>query len=223
MAVAFWLAADRDEGAGLIPDRPGPPAAPRWLRDCASLAWRLEQSNLAWWAFGYLVLFWVCGAAGVGIGSLFGGSKGLRKEFTQLGGQSGIVDAYLSALMLPAGLVAAGYAVSVVLRLRSAETGGLAEPVLVTGASRTRWALSQLLMAVLGSAVLLVVAGVFTGIGRARPGGVHRPVRSDADAVLIGRWTSRRLPTRRTFPAAASRRRHSGGCSSSSPLPPPSA
>jgi ABC-2 type transport system permease protein len=184
VAVAYWLAAGRDEGAGLIPDRPGPPAAPRWLRDCASLAWRLERAGLAWWAFGYLVLFWVCGAAGVGIGSLFGGSKGLRKEFTQLGGQSGLVDAYLSALMLLAGLAAAGYAVSVVLRLRSAETGGLAEPVLVTGASRTRWALSQLLMAVLGSAALLVVAGVFTGIGYALRGGGGSDVGQLAGAGL---------------------------------------
>jgi ABC-2 type transport system permease protein len=58
-----------------------------------------------------------------------------------------------------------------VLRLRSAETGGLAEPVLVTGASRTSWALSQLLVAVAGSAALLLVAGVFTGLGYGLRGG----------------------------------------------------
>jgi ABC-2 type transport system permease protein len=171
VAGSFLLAADRDLGAGLLPDRLGRPAASRWLRDVAALSWRLERGNLAWWAFGYLVLFWVCGAAGVGIGSLLGGSKALRKEFAQLGGQPGIVDAYLSSLMLLAGLIAAGYAIAVVLRLRSAETGGLAEPLLTTAVSRVRWALAQLLVAFAGSVLLLVVAGLFTGLGYGLRGG----------------------------------------------------
>lgn len=169
--VAAFRLADRDQGEGLIPVRPGQPGASRWLRGVTGLSWRLERGNLGWWAFGYLVLFWVCGAAGVGINSLFGGSKALRKEFARLGGQPGIVDAYLSALMLLAGLAAAGYAIGVVLRLRSSETDGLAEPVFATRVSRVRWALAQLAIAVIGSAVLLAVAGLFTGLGFGLRGG----------------------------------------------------
>jgi putative exporter of polyketide antibiotics len=52
--------------------------------------------------------------------------------------------AYLSALMLLASLAAAAYATSAVLRLRTEETGNLAQPVLATATGRIRWALSHI-------------------------------------------------------------------------------
>jgi ABC-2 type transport system permease protein len=162
---AFALAARRDHGAGLLPDRPGRPAAPGWLRGPLSLAWRLERGMLAGWAAGVAGTFAISGAAAKGIGSLLGGSAALRQEFTRLGGQAAITNAYLAALMLLAGLAAAGYATSSVLRLRAEETGGLAEPLLATTVGRVRWALSQLTVAVAGAAALLAAAGVMTGLG----------------------------------------------------------
>jgi ABC-2 type transport system permease protein len=67
--------------------------------------------------------------------------------------------------MLLAGLAAAGYALSVILRLRSEETGGQAELVLATATGRIRWAFSHVVVAVAGSALLLAVAGVAAGLG----------------------------------------------------------
>jgi ABC-2 type transport system permease protein len=165
VGLAFVLAAHRDYGAGLLPDRPGRPAASMLLRGPFSLAWRLQWGALAGWAAGYAVLFAVCGAAGKGIGQLFGSSSALEKEFTRLGGQSGLVNAYLASLMLLAGLVAAGYAVSSVLRLRTEETEGRADPVLAGTPGRVRWGLSHVLVAVVGTAALLAIAGVATGLG----------------------------------------------------------
>jgi ABC-2 type transport system permease protein len=169
--AAYWLAAARDYDAGLLPDRPGPGAAPRWLRDSLALAWRLQRAALAGWAAGYVILCLATGAAAVGIGSIINGSAGMRREMTELGGPTGIVNAYLAVIMLLSGLIAAGYATSTVLRLRSEETGGLAEPVLVTGTGRVRWALSHVLVAVIGTAVLLALAGVFTALGYAMRAG----------------------------------------------------
>lgn len=163
--LAFALAARRDHGAGLLPDRPGRPSASELLRGPFSLAWRLQWTGLAGWAAGYAVLFAVCGAAGKGIGQLVGTSSALEKEFTRLGGQAAIVNAYLSSLMLLAGLVAAAYAVSTVLRLRTEETEGRADPVLAAASGRVRWGLSHVLVAVGGSALLLAIAGVATGLG----------------------------------------------------------
>jgi len=140
-ALAFALAARRDLGAGLLPDRPGRATASRLLSGPFGLAWRLE---------------W---------GTLFGTSSALQREFTRIGGQAAITNAYLAALMLLAGLVAAGYATSTVLRLRSEETGELAEQVLATATGRIRWALSYIVVAVAGSVVLLAVAGAATGLG----------------------------------------------------------
>jgi ABC-2 type transport system permease protein len=62
------------------------------------------------------------------------------------------------------GLVAAGYAISVVLRLRSEETTQHAEPVLAASVSRLGWAGSQLIVAVAGSALVLAAAGLGTGL-----------------------------------------------------------
>jgi ABC-2 type transport system permease protein len=164
-ALAFVLAARRDLGAGLLPDRPGRATASRLLSSPFGLAWRLEWATLLGWVTGYVFTFAACGAAAKGIGQLFGTSSALQREFTRLGGQAAITNAYLAALMLLAGLVAAAYATATVLRLRSEETGELAEPVLATATGRIRWALSQIVVAVAGTVVLLAAAGVATGLG----------------------------------------------------------
>jgi ABC-2 type transport system permease protein len=165
VGLAFALAARRDYGAGLLPDRPGRPFASGLLRGPFSLAWRLQWGTLAAWAAGYAILFVVCGAAGKGIGQLVGSSSALQKEFTRLGGQAAIVNAYLASLMLLAGLIAAGYAVSTALRLHAEETEGRADPVLAGAVGRVRWGLSHVVVAVVGTAVLLAIAGVATGLG----------------------------------------------------------
>jgi ABC-2 type transport system permease protein len=166
--LAFWIAARRDLGAGLLPDRPGPPTASVFLHGPFGLAWRLQRGVLLGWVAGYVVTFAASGAAAKGIGQLLGTSSALEREFTRLGGlgvQAAITNAYLAALMLLGGLVAAAYATSVILRLRTEETGDQAEPVLATATGRVRWALSHIAIAVVGAALLLASAGVAAGLG----------------------------------------------------------
>ncbi len=165
VGTAYTLSARRDLGAGLLPDRPGRPNASGLLRGPLSLAFRLQRGVLASWAAGMAFIFAASGAAAKGIGSLLGGSTQLRNEFTRLGGQAAITNAYLAALMLLAGLCAAGYATSAVLRLRTEETSGLAEPLLATAVGRIRWGLSHVVVAVFGAAVLLAIAGLAAGLG----------------------------------------------------------
>ena len=165
VGAAYALSARRDLGAGLLPDRPGRPSASGLLRGPLSLAFRLQRGVLASWAVGVAFIFAASGAAAKGIGSLLGGSTQLRNEFTRLGGQAAITNAYLAALMLLAGLGAAGYATSAVLRLRAEETGGLAEPLLAAAVGRIRWGLSHVVVAVFGAAILLAIAGLATGLG----------------------------------------------------------
>ncbi len=163
--LAFALAARRDHGAGLFPDRPGRPAASAALRGPLALAVRLQWGSLAGWAAGFAVTFAASGAAGKGIAQLAGTSGVLRNEFTRLGGQSAIVDAYLAALMLIAGIVAAAYGVSAALRLHAEEADGRADPVLAGSVGRVRWGMSHLLVAVAGTVVLLLLAGLAAGLG----------------------------------------------------------
>jgi ABC-2 type transport system permease protein len=163
--AAYALAVLRDHGAGLLPDRPGRATASAWLRGPTGLAWRLQRGTLYGWAVGFAFTFAASGAAAKGIGSLLGGSTQLRQAFTRLGGQAGITDAYLAAIMSLAGLAAAAYATSAVLRLRAEESAGRAEPLLATAAGRVRWGLSHVAVAVAGTAVLLAVAGLAAGLG----------------------------------------------------------
>ena len=163
--AAFELNGRRDLGAALLPGRPGRATASAALRGPLSLAWRLQWTTLAGWAAGYVFIFAVCGAAARGIGQLFGTSGALRDEFARIGGQTAIVNAYLAALMLLAGLVAAAYGVSTVLRLGTQEGGERADLVLSGAVGRVRWAIGHLLVAALGMTLLLVVAGAAAGLG----------------------------------------------------------
>ena len=73
---------------------------------------------------------------------------------------------YLAAIMSLSGPIAAGYAVSAVLRLRSEETEGRADPLLTGGARRISWALGHLCIAAGGTALILAA----TGLDERRPG-----------------------------------------------------
>jgi ABC-2 type transport system permease protein len=120
---------------------------------------------LAAWLAGYVVVFAACGAAATGVGSILGASTTLRAYLLKEGYQATIIHAYLSGLMLLASLAAAVYATSTVLRLRTEETGNLAEPVLATATGRIRWGLSHVGVAAVGGCLLLTTAGVSAGLG----------------------------------------------------------
>lgn len=162
--VAAALAATRDLDAGLVPERPGRPAAARSLRSPLALAWRLQRAGLAGWVAGALFYGAVFGSIASGIGSLLGSGTGVKNAITRLGGQASLTDAYLAAVMTITGLVAAGYAVSAVLRLRSDETAQRAEPLLATGAGRLGWVAAQLILAVGGAAAVLAAVGLGSGL-----------------------------------------------------------
>jgi ABC-2 type transport system permease protein len=198
-AAAFGLAAQRDQGAGLLPDRAGRATASAWLRGPLGLAWRLQRGTLAGWVAGFAVIFAVSGAAAKGIGSLLGGSTQLKSEFTRLGGlgvQAGLTNAYLASLMLLAGLGAAAYAISAVLRLRTEETDDRAEPVLATAVGRVRWGVSHVVVAALGATLLLATAALAAGLGyglRAGSAGAGPAGAITAGAVSAGPEAARML------------------------------
>jgi ABC-2 type transport system permease protein len=162
--AAGLLAARRDYGAGLLPQRPGPPQAAPSLRSPLALAWRLHRGTLAGWIIGALVYGAVVGSAATGIGGLVGSGE-VRRIMIKLGGQAAVTNAYLAAIISFTGLIAAGYAISAVLRLRSEETAERADPVLATGTGRIRWGLGHLLIAAAGAALVLASMGLGTGLG----------------------------------------------------------
>jgi ABC-2 type transport system permease protein len=163
LATAFVLIGRRDLGAGLLPDRLGPASAAAGLRSPLALAWRLQRGSLLGWTAGFAIYGAAIGGVVDSTQNMLGGKSG-RDLLSKLGGHSGIVDAFLTTVMGIVALLASAYAVQAVLRLRSEETRGLAEPLLSTKVGRIGWAASHIAFAVVGPAVLMAVGGVVIGL-----------------------------------------------------------
>jgi ABC-2 type transport system permease protein len=169
---AFALAARRDQGAGLVQPGPGPATAGWLLSGPAGLSWRLQRGGLAGWAAGFLVGGLAIGVVAKSIGKLVGSSAGVARAVDKVGGQAVLSSArstirptvYLAACMSLIGLVAAAYAVSAVARLRADEEAGHDEALLAAPVSRVRWGGSHLLIAAIGTAVVLVAGGLGVGL-----------------------------------------------------------
>jgi ABC-2 type transport system permease protein len=180
VAAAFALLRRRDVGAGLVRPRPGPATAAATLRSPLALAWRLHRGSLFGWTAGFLFLGAIVGNIATNVDG-FVDSPAAKDLILKLGGVSGITDAFLSTEMGMIGLIASAYGIQAALRLRSEETALRAEPLLATGVTRTRWTLSHLVMALFGTTVLVLVAGLGAGVS------------SGAELGHVGRQTGRLL------------------------------
>ena len=192
LGVTAALVGRRDLGAGLLPTRPGPARAAPGLRSPLALAWRLQRGLLAVWVASFVILGVVFGSLAVGIGDLLKSSSQLVEGVTRLGGgQAGLADTYIAAVMGICGSGAAAYALLAALRLRSEEAAQRAEPLLATAVSRTRLMASHLTIALGGSALVLVVAGAGAGIAdgaRSHDAGQLPRVLGAALAQLPATW-----------------------------------
>lgn len=164
--VALAVCVRRDLGAGLFGDRPGPARGGPRLRSPLGLAWRLERGALAAWTTMFVLLGLLVGGAAENVGSFLDTPTG-RKMITRLGGEKGLIDAYLAAELGVIGVITAAYGVHAALRLRTEESAHRADEMLAAGIGRIRWAFSHLLVALVGTTVLAVGAGGAAGGVRA--------------------------------------------------------
>jgi ABC-2 type transport system permease protein len=165
--LAGWLTTRRDIGSGLVSPRPGPPVASRWLAGQVGLAARLQRTALIGWASGMLVLGAAFGSLGQDVQDMIEGNPELQQVFLQSSGGATVVDAYFGTVLMISALIATGFTVSSVTRLRSEETAIRVEPLLATPLGRVRWAASSLVTTVLGTVAVLVATGVGTGLAYA--------------------------------------------------------
>ncbi len=163
-AVATRLAARRDLGAGMLAMRPGAERGGRDLRGAYGLAWRLHRGAVLGWSLGFMLGGAVVGYVAKDITGVLTSSAQIEQVITEMGGQSGLVDAYLASIMGIAGLIAAIYAVQAVLRARGEETAGRAEPLLAASVGRATWAAGHLASALTGAAIMLAATGLGAGL-----------------------------------------------------------
>ena len=165
VAGAIALRARRDEGAGILPQRPGPPGASPVLLHPLGLAVRLQRGVILGWSIGLFFSGVSLGLTGRDAKALLGDSTDIEKL---LGiGSGDIVDQYFAVTMLTMALIGTGFGIQVALRMRAEETSGRLEPVLATALSRVRWAGAYVTVAMGGSLLVLAANGLGAGLADA--------------------------------------------------------
>ncbi len=162
--TAFALSSWRDVGSGLLRPRVGPAAASSRLNSPASLVWRLHCRGLLAWAAGFAVLGAVIGDLAKTGSEQLAASPQLMNLLASLGGASGVSDGFFTVSIMMVVQIAAVYAIMATLQMQSEETEGRVDQVLATAVSRLRWAVSYVLLAVVGSAVVLAAFSVPAGL-----------------------------------------------------------
>jgi ABC-2 type transport system permease protein len=165
LAMAFWLEARRDVGAGLVRPRPGPAVAAKSLGSPLGLAWRLHRPSLIWW-IAALGLFGLVYGSLTGAVEDFIEDSGAVQDFFAVA-DAAILDGFLAMVAMMVAMATAVFAVLAVQRLRGEETAVRAEPVLATAVSRSRWMASHLVVAMAGSAGVLLLGVLGVGISAA--------------------------------------------------------
>jgi ABC-2 type transport system permease protein len=178
--LAYGLQARRDLGAGLLPTRAGPPVAAPSLGRPTGLAFRLQRASFAGWALALALMGVAYGSVAQDVGDLVGDNDTLEELIAQAGGS--LVDSFFATSLLILALITGGFAVAATMRLRSEETAGRAEPLLATALPRTGWALSHLLVALAGSALIALAAGLGMGVTDAVISGTF----SEVPSLIVG-------------------------------------
>ncbi len=164
VAAAFVLGARRDVGFGLVPTRPGRPAARGGLLRPVGLALRLQRGLLLAWASGVFLVGLAYGSVGRDIEQFVADNAALA-DALRTSGSGDITDSFFGTALLVLALIGSGFAIQATLRLRAEEGAGRAEPVLAAGVGRARWAGSHLTVALLGSGTVVAAGGLGTGVG----------------------------------------------------------
>ena len=162
-ALAYRLLAGRDVGAGLIAERPGPATASPMLRGALGLAWRLDRGALLLWTVGLCLYGLLIGSVVHGIGHELGG--GTAQDIVErMGGTGALEQAFVAVAFCMLGMMAAAFAISLTLRPHQEEAGQRAETVLSGAVGRSRWLAGHLAIALIGSAVAMLIAGAAAGL-----------------------------------------------------------
>jgi ABC-2 type transport system permease protein len=161
VGAAGALAARRDVGRGILAERRGRAEAAPALLSPLGLVWRLQRGALLAWAVGMLGFGLIFGAI---IDEVAGSSSATTDWYARMGGSDVIVDAYRASTIQMAGMAVAIYATQMLLRMRAEEADGPLEPILGTAVSRSRWMISHVINAALGSLALLLVYAIGVGL-----------------------------------------------------------
>ena len=165
--LALWIRARRDLGASLLAERDGKERAGRTLRSSFGLAWRLQRTTMLAWAVGGAFMGLFAGSLGSVVANAAQGNESLTGAVRSIvpGSAAGdLQDIFIAAMLAFVGFLAAGAGIQAMMRMRSEETGGRAEPVFATPVDRGVWLLHYLAVAVISVVVITMSSGLLAGL-----------------------------------------------------------
>ena len=155
LSLAIRLEARRDLGAGLLPERSGHASAPTRYATPLGLGLRLQRGPIIGWTLTIVLSALMFGSVVEAMTDLMDDAGGSVNSVIRGTG----IDALLSMLTVMIAMITTAFAIQSAVSLRGDEASGIVEPQLAGSLSRTRWAAGRLLIAVVGSALLLVIGG----------------------------------------------------------------
>ncbi|PKQ26834.1 MAG: ABC transporter permease [Actinobacteria bacterium HGW-Actinobacteria-4] len=164
--IGMALSTRRDVGAGLKAPAASPATASAALSNPFGFALRLQRGMLIGWAVGLLFLGLSYGSVFADIETFFEDFEGLDDLLPGAVGAD-LTTAYMAMVMTVMAVMASSSAILAAQRLRSEESGGRAEPLLVAGLSRTRWVGSHVAVALVGGAIVMLAGGLGLGVAGA--------------------------------------------------------
>lgn len=183
LGAAFALLSRRDLGAGLLPDRPGPATAAAALRSPLALAWRLQYPLLVGWLVAYAILSAVVGSIVNDLGDMMDTPQA-QDMISALGGTDVLMDAFITLEFGILAFVTAAYGIVAAHRLVAEEADGHAEPLLATAVSRTRFLVSHVVVALVGTTLLTLTQGTCFALASAAQTGDASRVGATIGAAL---------------------------------------
>jgi ABC-2 type transport system permease protein len=184
LAVAY--ARRRDSGASLVHERGGPAVASPLRRTATGAAWALQLPAVIGWAAGTAVLAALVGVLAPTVSSALDDNPGLAAivDSVMPGAMADAVDVFTATILAVCGILAAAAGIQAVLRLHSEEVDGRAEILLAAPHSRARWVLGHAFIAAATIGVILLVAGLASGLAFVLMGQGWARVPSSLSATL---------------------------------------
>lgn len=159
-ALSFALESRRDYGRGLIAQRPGPARA-KLSKTAWGLALKLHGGVVGSWLLGFAIVGGLFGNVVTTIGSV------LEENPLAAAGTAApqnLTFVFLSMFLQVFAIIAAIMGVQVVMRIYDEETAYRAEPLLATPLRRRAFFASHAVIALLGPALGLIIAGTSLGL-----------------------------------------------------------
>jgi len=164
VSAALVLHGRRDLGSGLLAERAGPATGSPRLADALSLNLRVHTTSLVVWSVACAVLGALMAAIVPSVESMLD-STGAHEMIQRLGGVGALQETLVAALVSVCAVVISCFSVTVVSHGGAEEHDGRTEEVLATATSRSTTFLAVGVVALGGTAWLLLVTGLAMAVG----------------------------------------------------------